>query len=162
MLNTLPTIKELGMDLLRLSPLQKIWTLAKPFLFCTAYFFFAWKVLWIPALLCVVVLLFVTYVSTSHDLVHKNLGLSKTTNTFLLVVTELLVLRSGHSFKACHLNHHKHFPDKADIEGASAHMSFWRTLLEGPVYAFRLFHWAWKHPLNQHTRIWLLQKQYAS
>jgi beta-carotene hydroxylase len=151
----LPSIKELGTDLLKLSLLQKVWTLAKPFLFFAGYFICASYKYWVPAFISIILLLFTTYVSTSHDLVHKNLGLNKKLNTFFLVLIEMLVLRSGHSFKLCHLNHHKHFPDKEDIEGASAHMSFVRTLAEGPLYPFRLFSWAWKNA-GAEIRKWLL------
>src|ERR1700740_1234581 len=107
--HTLPTIKELGMDLLKLNPLQKTWTLIKPFLFCFSYFLCAYYAYWGLAIASVVCLLFATFVSTSHDLVHKNLGLTKNVNTFFLCVIEAITLRSGHSFRICHLNHHKHF-----------------------------------------------------
>jgi beta-carotene hydroxylase len=156
----LPAIKELGMDLLELNVLQKFWTLLKPFLFCAAYFVFAYWNYWLPAILSVVCLLFVTFVSTSHDLVHRNLGLPKNINTLLLSLIELLVIRSGHSFRLCHLNHHKHFPDKKDVEGLAVHMPFYRVLLEGPIYQFRLFAWAWDHA-KKNERAWLLTELFV-
>ncbi len=74
------------MDLLKLNLLQKIWTLLKPFLFCFSYFLCAYYDLWSIAVISIVCLLFTTFVSTSHDLVHKNLGLSKNINTFFLCI----------------------------------------------------------------------------
>ncbi len=143
-MNNLPTIKELGLDLLYLSPFQKFWTIIKPFIFSALYFVFAFNHMWVLAVLSIVLLLFTTYVSTSHDLVHMNLGLKRGLNSVLLSGIELLVLRSGHAFKMAHLNHHKHFPHEGDIEGQTAHMSFLRTLFEGPVYHAKLYFWAWK------------------
>ncbi len=151
----LPSIKELGPDLLVLTNFQVFWTLLKPFIFCAAYFVFAFYDQWVLAVISVIGILFITYVSSSHDLAHKNLGLNKTTNTFFLVVIELLVLRSGHSFKLCHMNHHKYFPDKRDIEGESVYMSFWRVLLEGPIYQVKLFMWAYRHGKKQ-DKPWLV------
>lgn len=151
----LPTIKELGMDLLKLNPLQKAWTLLKPFLFCISYFLCAQYEQWALAVISIVCLLFATFVSTSHDLVHRNLGLSKNTNTFFLSIIETIVLRSGHSFRICHLNHHKQFPGKDDVEGLAVYMPFYRVLLEGPIYQSRLFIWAWKHA-KPNEKNWLL------
>ncbi|MES2593285.1 MAG: fatty acid desaturase [Bacteroidota bacterium] len=141
-----PTIKELGLDLLELTRLQKMWTILKPFILFGLYFYFSFNEYWVLAVLTIVFLLFVTYVSTSHDLVHNTLRINKGLNNVLLSVIEMLVLRSGHAFKICHLQHHRAFPDHSDIEGASAHMSFIRTLLEGPFYFFRLYRWAFKNP----------------
>ncbi len=154
-MNNLPTIKELGLDLLYLSPFQKFWTLIKPFIFSGLFFLFAIYHLWIPAILSVVLLLFTTYVSTSHDLVHMNLGLKRKVNTVLLTIIEMLVLRSGHTFKIAHLNHHKCFPHKEDIEGEAAHMSFLRTIIEGPIYHFKLYGWAWKKAVCR-DKVWLI------
>ncbi|MES2132218.1 MAG: fatty acid desaturase [Bacteroidota bacterium] len=116
---------------------------------------FAYYQLWALAVVSIVVLLFTTYVSSSHDLVHRNLGINKTLNGFLLTLMEMLVLRSGHTFKIAHLNHHKYFPNHEDIEGRTARMSLLRTLLEGPVYQFRLYAWAWKKATAK-DKPWLL------
>ena len=85
---------------------------------------------------------FLTYGSTSHDLVHANLGLSKTTNDFFLSVIELLALRSGHAYRLAHLHHHARYPAPDDIEGAAAGMSFFGALREGVTYNFKLYCWA--------------------
>ena len=151
---SLPSLKTLGRDLLELSTLQKLWTAAKPFLCFGAYFYFALHSYWVLAILSVVVLMFVTYVSTSHDYVHGTLKLHPFLNRLLLSITEMLALRSGHAFKVCHLNHHRHFPDDTDIEGTCIHKSFVGTLIEGPFYLYRLYFWALKHA-NAQDKKWI-------
>jgi len=151
----IPTIKELGIDLLIISPFQKLWTIAKPFFFLSLYVFFASIENWYLAALSVIAILFTTCVSSSHDLVHKTLKVKKAHNNILLMLIEFIALRSGHAFKICHLNHHKKFPQWDDIEGRSALMSFRRTLLEGPIYFSKLYLWAWKHA-SKTDKKWLL------
>lgn len=68
-----PSLNELGFDLLKLSPFQKLATLIVPFIFFALYFVFAMMGYWVPAILCTIGLSFTTYGSTSHDLVHENL-----------------------------------------------------------------------------------------
>ena len=135
----LPPIKELGLDLLSITGFQKTWTILKPFLFFICYFISAYYNLWILAVLSVLFILFTTYVSTTHDLIHKNLGLSHKVNSFFLIFIEMLVLRSGTTFKLCHLNHHKLFPSKEDIEGEAVYMPLYKVILEGPIYQSKLF-----------------------
>lgn len=150
-----PTIKELGLDLLELTGLQKIWTIIKPFILFSLYFYFSFNEYWVLSVITIVILLFVTYVSTSHDLVHNSLRINKKLNNILLSIIEMLVFRSGHAFKICHLQHHRAFPGHNDIEGASAHMSFIKTLLEGPFYFFNLYIWALKNS-KKADRTWIV------
>jgi beta-carotene hydroxylase len=150
----LPNIQTLGDDLLELTNIQKLWTILKPFLCISFCIFFALNSWSVPFTLTVVVLMFVTYVSTSHDLVHGSLKLGTKANNLLLSITEMLVLRSGHAFKICHINHHRHFPKLEDIEGASAHKTLIETLLEGPFYIYRLYFWALKNARDKDKR-WL-------
>ena len=97
---------------------------------------------------------FVTYGSTSHDLVHRNLGLRKTTNELLLSLIELLALRSGHAYSLAHLHHHARYPQRDDIEGAAARMSFMRTLLEGVIFQSKIWFWAVRQPSRQ--KVWII------
>jgi len=144
----LPTLRELGDDLLHVSTARRISTIGLPFVIMTAYgvcAVFGW---WIPAVLCVMVLCFVTYGSSSHDLVHQTLGLSRGWNTFWLSLIELLSLRSGTAYRLSHLHHHRHLLEESDVEGAAVRLSFLRTLLSGPAMQIRLWLWAWnnRHP----------------
>jgi beta-carotene hydroxylase len=137
-----PPLRELGDDLLQTTPLRRAVTLALPFLCTAAYFACATRRWWPPAVIAVMALSFFTYGSTSHDLVHRTLGLRRWANDLLLSATELLCLRSGHAYQMAHLYHHAQFPDEDDVEGASARMSLARALVEGPIYQFRIWPWA--------------------
>ena len=130
----MPTMHAVGKDLLETSLPRLVFALAAPFVSVAAYFFFALNGHWAPALAAVVFLSFITYGSTSHDLVHGNLGLRPTVDDAFLTLIELLALRSGRAYKVSHLAHHRHFPGKEDAEGAPAHWPLWRVLVAGPVY----------------------------
>src|SRR6266550_697855 len=105
-MNEIPPLRDLGPDLLRVPPWRIAWSLALPFLWCGAYIAFATLGWWPAAVFALVALSFVTYGSTSHDLVHRSLGLPRWLNDLLLCVVELLALRSGHAYQAAHLHHH--------------------------------------------------------
>ena len=151
----LPRIEELGRDLLQVSNGQRVLSVARPLTCFALYFVFAAQGWWVPAVASVAGLMFITYVSTSHDLVHRTLGLPRGLNEILLAVIEALVLRSGHAFRLTHLHHHRRFPEHDDIEGAAAHMPWWRALLEGVSLQPRLFGWAWKRARRDERR-WMV------
>jgi beta-carotene hydroxylase len=150
----LPALKLLGEDLLRVSWEAQFVSLAAPFACTLLFFFFAAYGWHLAALISAMALSFVTYASTSHDLVHKNLGLPLWLNETLLAVIELLAFRSGHAYRVVHLYHHAHFPDHKDIEGRSAQMSLPRALIEGVTLQFRI----WRFALGQHgpNRRWVI------
>ena len=91
----LPPLAELGPDLLRVSARQRWTAVALPFLCVAAYFVLASLGWWVPAVLAVAAFSFFSYGSTSHDLVHRSLGLPRVANEALLCAIELLALRSG-------------------------------------------------------------------
>jgi beta-carotene hydroxylase len=105
----MPPLRELGPELLRIPRWRQMLSLLAPFFWCGAYFALALADCWSGAVFALIALSFVTYGSTSHDLVHRNLALSRTTNDILLCVIELLALRSGHAYQAAHLHHHARF-----------------------------------------------------
>lgn len=144
----LPTIADLGPDLLRITPLQRLTSVLIPFACAALYITFAHYRLWPLAVLTLMYLSFATYGSISHDLVHRTLGLPRALNEFLLTTIELLAFRSGHAYRLAHLHHHARFPHDDDIEGAAAKMSLPRTLLEGVTFQPRIMLWA----LRRHTR----------
>ena len=125
-----------------------------PFAVFAAYWFLAATHHWVLAVLSLIVLSFVTYGSTSHDLVHRSLGFGRWPNDILLAVIEGISLRSGHAYQLAHLHHHARFPELDDIEAGAARMSFSRALLEGVIFQWRIYHWALLH--SRGRRIWLL------
>ena len=147
----LPTLSQLGGDLLRVTPLQLLITLALPFVAMGCYVLFAWWPCWPLAVASMMMLSFVTYGSTSHDLVHGTLHLPSRLNDFLLSLIELLSLRSGTAYRLSHLNHHRHLLDDDDIEGATAHGSLFRAIVSGPTLQLQLWLWAWQkyRPMRQ-------------
>jgi len=142
MKDNLPTLSELGKDLVRVSKLQVCLSLLFPFILTAGFFIFCAAQLWLLAFLCPVLLSFYTYGSVSHDLVHRTLGLSKPLNEFLLCAIELLTLRSGHAYRESHLNHHAKFPSDDDLEGAASEMSIPASLLDGMTLQLRIWYHA--------------------
>lgn len=152
---SIPELPKLAPELIRITKLQRIFTLSLPFLYIALYFFFATLGWWLLAVFSLIALSFVTYGSISHDLVHRSLGLRKSTNDLFLSLIELLALRSGHAYRTAHLHHHARFPHSDDIEGAAAGMSLLRTLFEGVIFQFRIWRWAVKRSKQERPLILL-------
>ncbi len=150
----LPTLNELGRDLLHVSRWAVYISLGFPFVLTLGFFIFSLVGWWFMALLCPVLLSFFTYASISHDLVHRTLGLPKALNEALLSVIELLALRSGHAYRASHFLHHAKFPSGDDLEGAASGMSFFQALADGFTLQFRI----WFHALrmSKNDRLWIV------
>lgn len=142
----LPSIDELGRDLLEVPVWRRALCLALPFLLTAAFFVLGARGMYLGALLCVMALSFFTYGSTSHDLVHRTLRLPSWLNEALLCAIELLTLRSGHAYRIVHLHHHARFPAEDDLEGAAAGMPWWRALLDGVTLQPRLWLFALRNP----------------
>lgn len=138
----IPRLHDLGEDLTRLTRVQQVWSLSRPFIALVGYFVCAMYGWWIPATGCVVYFSFCTYGSVSHDLVHRNMGLPRIVNEFFLTLIELLAFRSGHAYRQSHMHHHARFPHEDDVEAHAARLSFIRTLLDGVVHQHRLALWA--------------------
>jgi beta-carotene hydroxylase len=138
----LPRLAELGPDLTKVTRSQRWISIALPFACVTAYFVSAALAWWPAAILAVAGYTFVSYGSTSHDLVHGNLGLPRRLNRVLLSAIELLGLRSGSAYRLAHLHHHKRFPADDDVEAAAAHGSLLDALLAGPLHQSRIWWWA--------------------
>lgn len=140
----LPTIHQLGDDLLRVTRWQQVQSVMRPFACIALYGWCAARGWWAPAVASVVALMFFSYTSSSHDYVHRALRLPRWLNEWLLCLTEALALRSGHAFRITHLHHHRVFPDPEDVEAYQAARGFWQALLSGPGMQWRLFRWAWR------------------
>jgi beta-carotene hydroxylase len=148
----LPTLNELGRDLLQVSRMPIYLSLIFPFALTVGFFSFSLIGWWFMALLCPILLSFFTYASISHDLVHRTLGLPKVVNETLLCAIELLALRSGHAYRASHLHHHAKFPAVDDLEGAAAGMSLLQAMLDGITLQLRIF----RHALTSKAdRLWI-------
>lgn len=151
----LPPLRELGTDLLRVAGWERLLTLTLPFAWAGAYFAFASVGWWPAAVFSLVALSFVTYGSTSHDLVHRTLGLTRRTNDIFLCAIELLALRSGHAYQAAHLHHHLRYPNEDDVEGAASHGSCVSALIAGIPFHHRIWLWAVGHSRSARGWVWL-------
>ena len=94
----LPSLADLGLDLLRITRLRRAVSLATPFACVALYAVFASLRIWPLAVAALVYLSFAAYGSISHDLVHRTLGLSRRWNDVFLTLVELLAFRSGHAY----------------------------------------------------------------
>ncbi len=158
----LPSLAELGKDLLNVSPAEVMLSLFRPFLCFLLFWAFALAHHYIPACLSVAGLMFFTYTSTSHDLVHRTLHLPASLNESLLAALEAICLRSGHAFRLTHLQHHKRFPNEDDIEGRDAVKGFWSALACGPYHQVRLFFWAWQRGSSVERRWMFCEAAFVS
>jgi len=156
----LPSLEELGRDLLVVPRWRRAVSLIAPFILAALFFVLASQGQWIAALAAPVLLSFLTYGSISHDLVHRNLGLPRWLNEILLTLIELLAFRSGHAYRAVHLHHHAHFPASDDLEGAASKMPLWRAIVEGFTLQPRLWFFAMRRP-GRH-RPWALAECFAA
>ena len=150
----LPSLDEIGRDLLAVPAWRRAISLAFPFALPPLFFLFAMRGWWLAALACPVVLSFVTYGSVSHDLVHRTLHLPHWLNETLLCAMELITLRSGHAYRFTHLHHHARFPHDDDVEAEAARMPLPRALLDGFAQQPRLWWHAYKHA--PHERGWIV------
>lgn len=140
----IPSLNQLGRDLLVVALWRRVVSLATPFLLAIAFFICAANAMWVGATGCTLLLTFLTYGSISHDLVHRTLRLRPALNEGLLCAVELLAFRCGHAYRVTHLNHHKRFPAPDDLEGAAAGMTWWRALLDGITLQPRLWRFAFQ------------------
>jgi beta-carotene hydroxylase len=138
----LPCMKDLGDDLTESSFGHRYVAIGIPFVCVAGFLGSALAGYWTLSVVSVMAYSFISYGSTSHDLVHGNLGFRPRENAFWLSLIELLGFRSGHAYRAAHLHHHARFPHHDDIEGEAAHLSFWRAVLAGPMHCFRISIWA--------------------
>jgi beta-carotene hydroxylase len=150
----MPSIDDLGRDLLVLPAWRRAISLALPFVLVVCFFVFASRGYWIAALACPVILSFITYGSISHDLVHRTLALPRGLNEPLLCAIELIAFRSGHAYRFTHLHHHAHFPADDDIEARSARMSLIGALLDGVTLQPRLWFFALR--ASKRERGWII------
>lgn len=98
---------------------------------------------------------FATYGSCCHDLVHANFGMARNACHLWLSFIEILLMRSGTTYRITHLNHHHFYPDfHKDPEGRASYYSFFRALLEGPIFHPKLILWTLKNSNNK-TRYWV-------
>jgi len=137
----LPTLAELGDDLLITSRRQRWKTLSRPFIGLIIYGLAVYLGLWWLSPI-IVFLIFVAVVTATHDVVHGAIGLSKRQTDFFLFLLGIILLESGHAYRTTHHQHHVHFPADNDPEGYPAKIGLMGAALYGPIFLWRLWWWA--------------------
>src|SRR5262245_33598732 len=127
---SMPTLHELGTDLLVTTRRQRVLALLRPYLgvaaFVVAVWFDCW---WLTPL--IVFGIFVAVVTATHDVVHRTLGLTERQTDIWLFLLGLVLLESGHAYRMTHRQHHRVFPSTEDPEGYPANLSFLGAVLYG-------------------------------
>jgi beta-carotene hydroxylase len=153
---SLPTLDELGRDLLVTTPRQRWISLARPFIALAVYILAAYFDLW-QLTPVIVFLIFVVVVTVTHDVVHGSLGLSKRGTEIALFLMGVVLMESGHAYRTTHRQHHTFFPQDDDPEGYPAKLSMLGAILYGPVFLWRLWWWAFQRNQGRRDqRVWLL------
>jgi len=156
----LPALSALGRELLDTTPHQRRLTLVRPFLLLAVYalcYSLGWW--WLTPL--IVFLIFVAIVTSAHDVVHQALGLGRRQTEWALFVLGALLLASGHSYRASHLQHHRVFPGPDDPEGDPARMTLWGAVRHGPIFIPRLWLWSWRRASSRERSCLLAEALWA-
>jgi fatty acid desaturase len=157
----LPSLSEVGLDLLITTRRQRWIALARPGVAVVVFATLAWAGWWWLTPLAMFAV-FVAVVTVTHDVVHRSIGLGKRGSDWALFVFGLLLLESGHAYRATHVQHHRLFPSDEDPEGYPAHLSAVGAVLYGPVFLVRLWVWAFRRAgQDRRRRIWLLAEAAA-
>ncbi|WP_328505359.1 fatty acid desaturase [Streptomyces sp. NBC_00391] len=153
----LPTLAELGEDLLVTTRRQRIVALVRPgagvLVFAGAVWLGWW---WLTPV--IVFGVFVAVVTVTHDVVHRTIGLSPRATDWALFATGLVLLESGHAYRATHTQHHRLFPHPDDPEGHPAELSLLGAVCYGPVFLVRLWFWSYRRGRD---RRWLVAEAVA-
>ncbi|WP_323806222.1 hypothetical protein [Streptomyces europaeiscabiei] len=134
----LPTLAELGEDLLVTTRRRRIVALVRPGAGALAFAGAVWLGWW--WLTPVIVFgIFVAVVTVTHDVVHRTIGLSPRATDWALFAMGLALLESGHAYRATHTQHHRLFPHPDDPEGHPAELTLLGAICHGPVFLVRLW-----------------------
>jgi fatty acid desaturase len=161
-----PALDSLGRDLLATTRLARTVALARPAAGVAGYVALVVFARWWPWLWWltppVMFGIFVAVVTVTHDVVHRSIGLGSRATEWALFLCGLVLLESGHAYRATHLQHHRNFPHEDDPEGYPAHLSMVGAVLYGPVFLVRLWWWALREARDDaRQRCWLLAEAAA-
>ena len=154
--SNLPKIDQLGADLLE----TNVWQRWQPVVMPTFWGLICLITLhlnsyWLAGLS--LVLVFSATSTSTHDVLHGSLGLSRRMTEWLLFFLAVPILESGLAYRMTHLFHHKVFPGHEDLEGRAAHEPIWKVLLGGPTFLPKLWLWSWNKAARMPIqRRWLI------
>jgi fatty acid desaturase len=128
---------------LRLTRTQVTVELLRPWVLFALYLFTATRGWWLVAVPLAFAACLASFIQM-HDAIHRALGISKRSHEFVLAMSGLLLLKSGHGLQITHLRHHGRCLKEDDPEGVCATWPFYRVLLEGPLHIFTMRFYAFK------------------
>lgn len=140
-LRVLPSLRELGEDLLVTTVWQRRIALLRPYLGIGVFAVLAWLGWWWLTPIAIFAT-FVGVVTVTHDVVHRTIGLNDRQTDVWLFLLGLVLLESGHAYRMTHRQHHRLFPSPADPEGYPAKLSLPGAVCYGPVFLVRLWFWS--------------------
>lgn len=149
----LPSLRDLGPDLLVTTPRQRVTALARPYLGVAVFAAVGWLGWWWLTPL-VMFGIFVAVVTATHDVVHRTLGLTEEETDRWLFLLGLVLLESGHAYRITHRQHHRLFPSPDDPEGYPADLTLLGAVAYGPVFLVRLWIWSVRRA-GLRDRLWL-------
>jgi fatty acid desaturase len=126
-------MSEHATDSPKLAPAQLALELARPWVLLAIYVVLAVERRWFFAVPVAAVTCFAAFVQ-AHDAIHASLRLSKRANDWVLALSALLLLKSGHALRATHLRHHGKCLGEDDPGAAPANWPLWRALVRGPFH----------------------------
>jgi beta-carotene hydroxylase len=122
---------------LQLNSFQQAIEVVRPWLLFIMFLITAKIGWWIIAVPLSIITCLAAFVQM-HDAIHRSLGLSQRSNEILLVLSGLLLLKSGHCLQITHLRHHGRCLKEDDPEGAPAKWPLYKVIIDGPFHIFTL------------------------
>jgi len=157
----IPTLEQLGRDLLATTARQRRIALWRPYAAVALFTAVAW-VGWWWATPIVAFMIFVAVVTVTHEVVHRSLGVTRRQTDWALFFMGLVLLESGHAYRATHIQHHRLFPHDDDPEGYPANLSLLGAICHGPVFLVRLWRWAFRRDQSRpRERAWMIAEALA-
>ncbi len=87
---------------------------------------------------------FLTGLRQSHGAQHYSLGLPRRAQDLMLFGLSASMLACMHALQAAHLKHHRCCLEDDDMEGFTARLPWWRAILMGPVFVYRVHASGWQ------------------
>jgi fatty acid desaturase len=121
----------------RLTSFERVVELSRPWLLLGCFILLASFGTWWLAVPVAVATVMAGFVQM-HDAIHNSLGLSKQATGFVLTMSALLLLKSGHALRVTHLRHHGQCLGDDDPEGEPAKWTLKQVFVNGPYHIFAL------------------------
>jgi len=110
--------------------------------------------IWPLGLLCSF-MFFLTALRQVHNAYHYAIGFNRTFTEWFMVIMSPLMFCPLHAVQLNHLRHHKYNMNHEDVEAISARMPWWKAIITGPLFPWRLLKKALEVG-NTHYRRWIM------